>query len=147
LPTSQQDHRDLNLVRCPTPPPASASPSEKAGALNHFPPTPDESFTMATHIMRCPVAGQPPVYQTTNPIVPIDPSKVLSVAKLERALPTAESTANLSRLHDLQGSSGLWFVGAYAWEGIPLLEGCVASAEEVVLGPAGIFARGATTAP
>jgi hypothetical protein len=136
LPTSQQDHRDLNLVRCPTPPPASASPSEKAGALNHFPPTPDESFTMATHIMRCP-----------NPIVPIDPSKVLSVAKLERALPTAESTANLSRLHDLQGSSGLWFVGAYAWEGIPLLEGCVASAEEVVLGPAGIFARGATTAP
>lgn len=87
LPASQLDHRDLNLVRCPAPPAAAAALSEKAGTLNHFPPTRDESFTMATHIMRCPIAGQPPVYQTTNPIVPIDPSKVLSIAKLERYVP------------------------------------------------------------
>lgn len=64
-----------------------------------------------------------------------------------RALPTAESTAGLSRLRDLQGLSGLWFVGAYAWEGIPLLEGCVASAEEVVLGPGGILSREKQVSP
>ncbi len=30
------------------------------------------------------------------------------------------------------GKNGIWFVGSYCWKGIPLLEGCVASAEHVV---------------
>lgn len=121
--------------------------------------------------------GRLAVLQTTNPIVALDPAKVLSVAKLERcvlpplrsrsyppsvaraltsspflprsrrALPTAESTASLGRLHELQGTAGLWLVGAYAWQGIPLLEGCVASAEQVVLGPRGILGGRTRPAP
>ena len=34
-------------------------------------------------------------------------------------------------LNALQGTGSCWFVGSYAWPGIPLLEGCVATALEV----------------
>lgn len=33
---------------------------------------------------------------------------------------------------DLQGRGGIWFVGSYCAEGLPLLEGCVLSAERAV---------------
>lgn len=36
-------------------------------------------------------------------------------------------------LGDSQGKARLWFIGSYAWTGIPLLEGCVASAEKVAV--------------
>lgn len=31
-----------------------------------------------------------------------------------------------------QGGKGVWFVGSWCAEGVPLLEGCVVSAEAVV---------------
>ena len=34
----------------------------------------------------------------------------------------------------IQGKEGRWFVGSYAWPGIPLLEGCVASSVRVCKG-------------
>ncbi|KAI8987992.1 hypothetical protein BDF20DRAFT_853270 [Mycotypha africana] len=92
--------------------------------------------------------------QTTNPCVAVDPSKVLSIAWFERATVTLESKKALQKLFTFapsptkretsseddedvqlaacQGNQGLWFVGSYCWRGIPLLEGCVASAEYVV---------------
>lgn len=34
----------------------------------------------------------------------------------------------------VQGRKGIWFIGSYAWPGIPLLEGCVGSSVRVVEG-------------
>jgi hypothetical protein len=31
-----------------------------------------------------------------------------------------------------QGRDGIWFVGSWAADGVPLLEGCVESAEDVI---------------
>jgi predicted NAD/FAD-binding protein len=82
--------------------------------------------------------------QTTNPCLSVDPKKVLSVAWFERATVTLESKKALQEclfiqskdketiLGSCQGKNGIWFVGSYCWKGIPLLEGCVASAEHVV---------------
>ena len=85
--------------------------------------------------------------QTTNPCISPDPAHILSTSWFERATVTLESKRaildglftpiNSSDVRSLQlgrcqGPSGLWFVGSYSWPGIPLLEGCVASAEMVV---------------
>jgi hypothetical protein len=34
----------------------------------------------------------------------------------------------------IQGKQNIWFIGSYIWPGIPLLEGCVASAVQVARG-------------
>ncbi|KAJ3997896.1 splicing factor, Prp19-binding domain-containing protein [Lentinula boryana] len=100
------------------------------------------------------------VYQTTNPIIEPRESRILSVATLERAVLTVQSKQALkglnveyerkwwqgagqgkSRLGPLQGARrgdeldqtpGIWICGSYAYSGIPLLEGCVVSARNVV---------------
>lgn len=98
-----------------------------------------------------------PVLQSTNPTVAIARDTVLSSQRFERAKVTLESRRILPRFLDVgqqhtgdeercngqrgdgettaprryQGHGGFWFVGAWAAEGIPLLEGCVSSAERV----------------
>ncbi|KAI9301391.1 hypothetical protein BJ944DRAFT_271571 [Cunninghamella echinulata] len=99
--------------------------------------------------------------QTTNPCIDIDPKYILSVSWFERATVTLDSKKaieqdlfpmksksdreekNMDGKHEghddqitlgpCQGLNGIWFVGSYCWRGIPLLEGCVASSEKVVL--------------
>lgn len=98
---------------------------------------------MATHI----VSTNPTIYQTTNPIVPPRAGTVIAVARMERAVLTVDSKEALRELYGdaglgpLQGAGKLegapdvakiWVCGSYAYEGIPLLEGCVASARLVV---------------
>jgi hypothetical protein len=120
------------------------------------------SYTMTTHILTRPMgfpARLPDIYQTTNPIIPPRAESVLSVAALERAVVTAESKEALkglywedgrkrwqcagqgnSHLGELQGAGrlsgvqgpGIWICGSFAAAGIPLLEGCVVSARNVV---------------
>ncbi|OBZ84506.1 hypothetical protein A0J61_07444 [Choanephora cucurbitarum] len=106
--------------------------------------------TMTTHILnmthnmeKC-NEGNIIYMQTTNPCIAVDPKKVLSVAWFERATVTLNSKRALSQLFinenkcwtlgPCQGQNGFWFVGSYCWKGIPLLEGCVASAEHVAQG-------------
>lgn len=108
--------------------------------------------TMTTHILNLThhsrFDNEATLYmQTTNPCISPDPAHVLSTSWFERATVTLESKRaildglftpiNTSDVRSLQlgrcqGPSGLWFVGSYSWPGIPLLEGCVASAEMVV---------------
>ncbi|KAH9036016.1 hypothetical protein EDB83DRAFT_2507751 [Lactarius deliciosus] len=150
LPANHSDRRDLNFVISPSSfaevdgKPAAA---EASGLL--LPPT----YTMATHMLPRP-AGRAPgvaILQTTNPTIAPRLGSVLSVARLERALVTRASKAAVQSLcaekddrvnvGALQGvarrehgssAAGIWVVGSYAHSGIPLLEGCVASAREVV---------------
>ncbi|KAF8491303.1 hypothetical protein JB92DRAFT_3006578 [Gautieria morchelliformis] len=146
LPPDQRDRRDLNLVQ------GTRLDSDE---MHLDPLTVPMSYTMATHVLSN--SKDAPIYQTTNPIVPPRHDSILSVAVLERAVLTAESKAALrllshreegqwpftkcsTSLGRLQGAGrlqvatrpGIWVCGSYAHSGIPLLEGCVASARDVV---------------
>ncbi|KAI9091533.1 hypothetical protein DFS34DRAFT_584477 [Phlyctochytrium arcticum] len=76
--------------------------------------------------------GKIQYFQTTNPHALPDPTLTLSTAYFERAVVTQKSLTALTHLEALQGRGRRWFVGSYAWESIPLLEGCVASATNIV---------------
>ncbi|KAI0307505.1 splicing factor, Prp19-binding domain-containing protein [Multifurca ochricompacta] len=132
LPADHRDRRDLNLVMLSS---SHAQAHEKftsekpSGLL--LPPT----YAMTTHILPRPPGRKPgtTILQTTNPTIAPRPGSVLSVARLERALLTAVGALQGTARRELGGSAtGLWVVGSYAHRGIPLLEGCVASAREVV---------------
>ncbi|KAF8973825.1 splicing factor, Prp19-binding domain-containing protein [Flammula alnicola] len=158
LPDSERDVRDLNLISLGSDTNfQSYLEAKETPALCVSP-----SYTMATHILRTPKGypiNQPTVYQTTNPIIPPKKDSILSVATLERAIVTMDSKKALkslcaedsktwwqcpyqakTRLGDLQGAAssvevdapGIWICGSYAHLGIPLLEGCVISARNVV---------------
>lgn len=146
LPPDLRDRRDLNLVQ---------GMKQELDEKQFNPFTVPMSYTMTTHVL-C-NSEDTPIYQTTNPIVPPRQDSVLSVAVLERAVLTAQSKAALrllshreegqwpfttssTSLGRLQGAGrlqcatrpGIWICGSYAHSGIPLLEGCVASARDVV---------------
>ncbi|KAG1471000.1 hypothetical protein G6F56_002368 [Rhizopus delemar] len=132
LPNNPEHWRTLNF--------AIKDSTVKAGQSEWLVPY---ETTMATHVLNMThTMAKDSIYlQTTNPCVSVDPKKVLSVAWFERATVTLSSKRALQslvclkdgeyRLGPLQGLDGIWFVGSYCWKGIPLLEGCVASAEHV----------------
>ncbi|TDL28936.1 hypothetical protein BD410DRAFT_781495 [Rickenella mellea] len=150
MPDCAKDRRDLNLI--------DALHLEKHDANDVCVPT---SFTMATHVLPLPSHLKPltpAYYQTTNPIIPPTDGSIISVTSLERAVLTVEAKKALQdlakeerkwwqsqgrgrmSLGKLQGAGrrdssaepGIWFCGSYAHGGIPLLEGCVVSAKNVV---------------
>ena len=142
LPNNIHDRRDLNLISAESS--FTSSPSETC-----LPST----YTMATQIVPRPAgfpAHMPDVFQTTNPIIPPREARILSTARLERAVLTIESKEALEQLYTsdesnwwrkpqdklgrLQGKDGIWICGSYAYKGIPLLEGCVVSAKLVAEG-------------
>ncbi|CAO3629493.1 unnamed protein product [Mucor fragilis] len=140
LPSDQSNWKALNL--------AIVDKSVDPGDSDLIVPYPHDT-TMTTHIINLTHSSLKKktdhlYMQTTNPCVAVDPKKVLSVAWFERATVTLESKRALQQLFNVdkdtneislgtcQGKNGIWFVGSYCWKGIPLLEGCVASAEYVV---------------
>ncbi|KAG0165627.1 hypothetical protein DFQ30_008202 [Apophysomyces sp. BC1015] len=139
LPRNQQDWQILNLGMIDT--------SVQPGKSRLIVPYPHDT-TMTTHILNMTHAtdNQCLYLQTTNPCIPPDPKHIISVSHFERATVTIESKkmvhkylfeplgndVNETKIGPCQGSSGFWFVGSYCWKGIPLLEGCVASAQKVV---------------
>ncbi|KAJ3576282.1 hypothetical protein NP233_g529 [Leucocoprinus birnbaumii] len=159
LPDDIQDRRELNMIYY--------HGHELSFSEKHSQGDPSvcvsSSHTMTTHILPKPEgypAHLPTVYQTTNPIIPPRRDAILSIARLERAVPTVEARKALralceikdrrwwecpavarTKLGPLQGagrvfgrrSPGIWICGSYAFPGIPLLEGCVVSAKNVVV--------------
>ncbi|CEP08422.1 hypothetical protein [Parasitella parasitica] len=137
LPSDQSNWKALNL--------AIVDKSVNPGKSDLVVPYPHDT-TMATHIInfthsKLRKKTDNLYMQTTNPCLAVDPKKLLSVAWFERATVTLESKKALRQLFigdkdpslgPCQGKNGIWFVGSYCWKGIPLLEGCVASAEYVV---------------
>lgn len=140
LPSNPSNWKALNL--------AMLDESVDPGNSDLIIPYPHDT-TMTTHILNMTHSNlieKSSIYmQTTNPCLAVDPKKVLSVSWFERATVTLESKKALQEelfqpqkenhepeLGPCQGKNGIWFVGSYCWKGIPLLEGCVASAEFVV---------------
>jgi len=155
LPDDHRDIRDLNLITLNRNSNHENLPDKSSLCVS-------ATYTMATHLLPRPKdypENMPQVYQTTNPIIEPKKDCLLSIATLERAIVTMESKKALAllsvsetrrwwqcpyqtttRLGALQGgrgssnrdSPGIWICGSYAHSGIPLLEGCVVSARNVV---------------
>ncbi|KAJ7596838.1 splicing factor, Prp19-binding domain-containing protein, partial [Mycena floridula] len=152
LPDNLEDQRDLNLIYLDP----ISNPSSKLDAEFDETRCVSSSYTMATHVLPHPEGFPrflPKILQSTNPIIPPKESRILSVARLDRALLTMESKNVLKDLFvekqkrwwqrgskldvgrlqgGLDGCPGLWICGAFAYPGIPLLEGCVVSARTIV---------------
>jgi hypothetical protein len=112
MPDTHRDRRDLNLMMAtPRLRALSSLDAVKEEQARTVPPT----FAMATHVL----PGADGVYQTTNPIVRIDESSILSVARLERAVVTLGSKRALE---------GLWREGDESGEDGTLRWGCAAVA-------------------
>ncbi|KAI8999407.1 hypothetical protein BC832DRAFT_208013 [Gaertneriomyces semiglobifer] len=108
--------------------PTEYNPKTTAACTHWF----NASHPLLSHDRSTNKTPQPNYFQTTNPHRAPLSSKTISTHKFERAVVTSSSLLGLEQLDTLQGLRNRWFVGSYAWEGIPLLEGCVASAVEVV---------------
>jgi len=93
------DIRDINLIhpnRSTSKTSTKSGPrsQSKEGLTPHF--EPDEGYTMATHVIRpSSISGAShrggAVYQTTNPLMPIDQELVLGTALLERYVSSPQS--------------------------------------------------------
>lgn len=80
---------------------------------------------------------------TTYPIAPIDPEKVVYTATFTRVLRSASSRQVVNRIFGESRSTGeksqlwrngdgnVWLVGGWCWDGMVMLEGCLASATRV----------------
>eukprot|EP00126_Sphaerothecum_destruens_P005251 Sdes_comp18667_c0_seq1m8904 len=68
------------------------------------------------------------IFATGNPLVPIAKEKILRVSQFDRSIVDASTPKNIEKLWDLQGIDNIWICGAYASQGIPLLENGVTSA-------------------
>lgn len=87
----------------------------------------------------------PSVIVTNFPISRIDPTKVLHRARLTRVLRTPKSRKVVNQIFMVggkecksqeeplwrNGTGNVWLVGAWCWDGMVLLEGCVVSAMRV----------------
>lgn len=84
------------------------------------------------------------VIVTTNPLTPIDPSKIIRSAKFPRVLRSPESrriindifrddgrVSSGSKASWRNGDGGVYLAGGWCWDGMVLLEGCVVSAMRV----------------
>lgn len=69
------------------------------------------------------------VFQTWNPVIEPDPPRVFSRVAVERPVVNEASVHGIAKLEALHAMPGrrIWFVGAYASPGVPLLESAVSS--------------------
>lgn len=162
LPDNARDRRDLNLICLdPASDLKPIAGLKRENGFCENLEILSASYTMTTHVLTRPMgfaADRHDIYQTTNPIISPRKECVLSVARLERAVVTAKSKEALKGLYresgrkwwqcagqgsahlgELQGAGGsgvegpgIWICGSFAAAGIPLLEGCVVSARNIV---------------
>ena len=73
--------------------------------------------------------GSDDVFQTWNPVIEPDPARVFSRVAVERPVINEASVNGIAKLEALHAMPGrrIWFVGAYASRGVPLLESAATS--------------------
>ncbi|PKX93155.1 uncharacterized protein P174DRAFT_443018 [Aspergillus novofumigatus IBT 16806] len=84
------------------------------------------------------------VLVTTNPLTPIDETKVIQSASFTRVLRSPQSRRLINRVFDKEGrhsdskainwrsgDNGVYLAGGWCWDGMVLLEGCIVSAMRV----------------
>ena len=87
-------------------------------------------FTVWVQAVEPSLRGGAPIFQSWNPLLEPDPALTQVALPLQRAVVTPASTRALSKLEALHQEQGrrLFFCGAWASEGVPLLESAVRSA-------------------
>lgn len=90
---------------------------------------PRPSATIWMNAVQPGLAGAKPVFQTWNPVRPIDAASVIAQATFERPVVGLETEALIERLDAIQQRPGrrVWYCGSYAGKGIPLLEAAATS--------------------
>lgn len=75
-----------------------------------------------------------PLFQTWNPLFPIDSTKILRKIRLERAIVTnsTQSAQNDLNAMTLEPGRRVFFCGSWSYPGIPLLESAARSAIQIV---------------
>lgn len=89
-----------------------------------------QMFTIWINQLEPSLVDQAPVFQTWNPVFPIQPDTVLSSVKLTRAIVdqhTAKLVQQLNTLH-AQSERQVFFCGSWSCDGLPILESAVTSA-------------------
>lgn len=71
------------------------------------------------------------VHQTTNPIIPLDPTKIIFQHTFERPLIDMAAASAIKAIQGRNGSNKIWFCGSYSLYGMPLLENGAQSAFKV----------------
>lgn len=138
---------DFAVSRAPSTPERVDSPPPSYSPSIDRPSIMTPAHIMATHVisrthpptLHCEGHRGRKLLQTTNPTVGVDPDQIVSETWFERVKVTQKSKAALDGFllrHGVdggrfQGIGGVWFCGSWCAEGIPLLEGCVRSAERV----------------
>ncbi|MBM4252739.1 MAG: FAD-binding protein [Deltaproteobacteria bacterium] len=93
-------------------------------ALDH------DMFTVWVNQVEPSIKHEPPIFQTWNPIVPIDPIKILSRVTMQRSVVTPKSRHAWQALADLSKKPGrrVHYCGSWSFPGVPLLESAARSA-------------------
>ncbi len=91
-------------------------------------------FTVWVNAVEPTLVGKAPVFQTWNPLYEPDPDRVLARIPMQRAVVTSRTAAILEHLRRWHAQPGrrLFYCGSWAYEGVPLLESGVQSAQAVV---------------
>ena len=94
----------------------------------------ENMFTVWVNAVEPTLAEAEPVFQTWNPLYPPAEETVLARIPMQRAVVSQANAGVLRQLakwHD-QPNRRVFYTGSWAWEGVPLLESGVRSAESVV---------------
>ena len=91
-------------------------------------------FTVWVNAVEPTLHGKAPVFQTWNPLYEPEAGTVLARAPLQRAVVHEGTSRVHQHLREWHAEPGrkVFFCGAWAYEGVPLLESAVRSAEAVV---------------
>ena len=92
-----------------------------------------QHFTVWLNSIEPSLVGKSPVFQTWNPVVDIDPKKVIETVKLTRAVVDSHTlplTHELHRRHQ-QLHRKVFYCGSWSCDGLPILESAVTSAMEI----------------
>jgi predicted NAD/FAD-binding protein len=94
----------------------------------------ESMFTVWVNPVEPSIREAQPIFQTWNPVLPIEPKHVLSRVSLQRAVVhpgTAKALQTLAQLH-AEKDRKVFFAGSWAFPGVPLLESAVRSAYAVL---------------
>ncbi len=120
-------HRDLRVMPCRR---------SDWTALNFFMDRElgQSMFTVWVNAVEPTLRDRPPVLQSWNPIIELEPDQVIRRIPLQRAVVNrqSQSVPETVRQWHQQPDRRVFYCGSWASEGVPLLETAVRSAQEVV---------------
>lgn len=92
-----------------------------------------QHFTVWLNAIEPTLVGKSAIFQTWNPVVDIDPKKVVTKVKLTRAVVDTNTLGLTHQLNErhLQADRKVFYCGSWSCDGLPILESAVTSAMEI----------------